>query len=249
MSYDVIIAGAGSAGAILASRLSEDSQCSVLLLEAGPDYADFETMPHDIKYGFGPGLGIIAESHDWGLQATATTQSAPIHIIRGKVMGGSSAVNAQIFLRGIPEDFEHWVNLGNSEWGFEQVLPYYAKLERDRDFVTAIHGTDGPTDVVRYPAESWRPDQAAFYEACLEAGHPDCPDHNQPHTTGVGPFPLNHKDRVRHSTALAYLEPARSRPNLTIQGETQVLRVLFEKQRAVWAGGTPSRRNNTSIWG
>ncbi|MEM7031698.1 MAG: mycofactocin system GMC family oxidoreductase MftG [Chloroflexota bacterium] len=228
MQYDFIIIGAGSAGSILAARLSEDADRSVLLIEAGPDYTSLETLPDDIKYGYATESGIISLSHDWGYQSQPTKTSKPEDVPRGKVTGGSSAVNAQIFLRGIPEDFEAWVAMGLDHWSYEQVLPYYKKLENDFDYDDEFHNNDGPIKVRRYPSDAWRPDQAAFYQACRDAGFPHCPDHNQPESTGVGPFPLNNIDGVRYSTNIGYLNPARHRPNLTIRANTTVEKLIIE---------------------
>lgn len=230
--YDTLIIGSGSAGGVLAARLSQDPDQRVLLLEAGPDYTSADNLPDDLRYGFGTPSGILSLTHDWGYTATPTPVAPPIAIPRGRVIGGSSSVNATIFLRGIPDDFAHWVALGNDSWSWDAVLPYYRKVESDQDYQDEFHGSDGPIPVGRYRADEWLPDQRAWYNACLAAGFPESPDMNRPDTTGVGPYPLNSRDRTRHGTALAYLLPARQRPNLTIRGNATVQRIRFDGRRA-----------------
>jgi len=233
LKYTHIVVGAGSAGAALATRLSEDPERSVLLLEAGPDYPDLETMPVDLKFGWGTGADFVVEDeHNWKYTAKSTAKGPTMDVPRGKVTGGTSAINGQVFLRAIPEDFEYWVSMGNDEWSYEQVLPYYRKLETDTDFSDDFHGTEGPIIVRRHPLDELQPDQAAFYNACVAAGYAENPDHNHPDATGVGPYPLNNPEGIRWITAIGFLSMARHRINLTIRPNCTTRRVLFDDTRA-----------------
>ena len=239
MHYDTIIVGAGAAGAILASRLTEDPDRSVLLLEAGPDFPDLDQLPDEIRYGYGRGRNIWARAFGpdtrfgWGYTARATDALPSLFIPRGKIVGGSSAVNAQVFLRGVPEDYDSWAALGNDRWSYQELLPYFLKNESDPDFDDAYHGADGPIRVRRFREDELGAEHRAFYEACRAAGYRDYPDYNAPDGSGVGPVPLNNPDGIRWSTAIGYLASVRDRPNLTILPDSQVQRVLVEGGRAV----------------
>jgi choline dehydrogenase len=204
----------------------------VLLLEAGPDYPDVNYLPDDLRHGYSSGPA-AAGPHMWGYVATATAQqSQPMPIPRGKVTGGSSAVNGTILLRGLPEDFDQWASWGNPEWAFGQVLPYFRKMECDLDFRGDFHGSHGPIPVRRYTRQALLPVQEAFYQACLDAGFPIDPDMNHPQSTGVGFWPLNNIDGLRISTALAYLNPARHRLNLTIRPNALACQIVFQGMQA-----------------
>ena len=134
---------------------------------------------------------------------------------------------------GVPQDYDAWASAGNDQWSFQRLLPFFRKLEADADFGGDFHGTDGPIPVRRFKPDEWHADQRAFYDACRNAGHPDCPDHNDPDSTGVGPTPLNNPGGIRWNTSMGYLDQARHRPNLTIRGDCLVHRVLFREHRAV----------------
>lgn len=222
--YDVIVVGAGSGGSVVAARVTEDPHIRVLLVESGPDYPNVEALPEDLR---NVNHGSFFD-HDWKLRYQPSSTSRVIAFARGRVTGGSSAVNTAIALRGMPSDYDEWASLGCPSWSWEKVLPAFIRLENDLDFGQSdIHGGSGPLPVRRHTRDELVPYQAAFLDACAELGYPSCADHNDPSLTGYGPHPMNKRGTLRISTAIAYLGPARDRPNLAIRPDTDVRRVTF----------------------
>jgi predicted dehydrogenase (TIGR03970 family) len=233
MKYDVVIVGGGAAGSVLASRLAENANTSVLLLEAGPDYPDPANLPDEVKFGHTRFAESPDSKHNWALRGTITEEQGEIHVAQGKVIGGGSSINGQAMQRGFPEDFDYWSSLGNDEWSYAKVLAYFRKSEHDLDIRDDFHGTDGPMPVRRRQSGPWPDIQKAFHAACLQAGFGTTEDTNGPNPSGVGVCPSNNLDGVRMSTALTHLNPVRHRLNLTVRGGVLVRKVLFTGLKAV----------------
>ena len=226
--YDYLIVGAGSAGCVLASRLSEDPTVRVGLIEAGP--RDSSVLIHCPA-----GLALLAQTGaaNWGFETVPQPglNGRRGYQPRGKVLGGSSSVNAMIYARGHRADYDSWAAEGNPGWSFDEVLPYFKRAEHNERGADAFHGTGGPLNVadLRSPGR-WR---ERFVQAGMQAGYPHNRDFNGAEQEGFGPYQVTHRNGERFSAAKAYLTPHLGRPNLEVLTGTQVLRVRFEGRRAV----------------
>ena len=231
--FDYLIVGGGSAGAVLASRLSEDPQVQVGLLEAGG--ADSSVLIHCPA-----GLALLANPQwptyrqvNWAFETVPQggLNGRKGYQPRGKVLGGSSSINAMIYARGHRSDYDHWAAEGNPGWAYEDVLPWFKRAEHNERGADAFHGTGGPLNVM--DLRSPNPHGKAFIEAGIQAGYTANPDFNGVELEGIGPYQVTHRNGERYSAAKAYLTPHLSRPNLKVITGAQATRVLMEGRQAV----------------
>ena len=230
-AFDVIVVGSGGSGAPLAARLSEDPTRRVLVLEAGPAPRTRREYPPELLDASTVQGAMPGYPYNWSYLGNLTPD-LPYLVARGRILGGSTALNGAYFIRATPEDFASWAEVGGADWEYEAVLPALRRLERDIAFGDgALHGDDGPMPVERASLTDRL--GAAFVDAALELGFAEEPDKNVPGDPGVGPVPSSLHRGMRWNTALAYLLPALERPNLEVRGDARVARVLVEGGRAV----------------
>ncbi len=226
-TYDFIIVGAGSAGCVLANRLTASCKHKVLLLEAGPD-----SRHPWLRIPLGYGKLFKDRRFNWCYQTEPQPDCAGRNIVapRGRVLGGSSAINGLVYIRGQAQDFDHWRQLGNIGWGFDDVLPYFRKSEDNERGADAWHGTGGPLGVSdlrdRHPlAQAW-------VEGAVQCGYPRNADFNGAAQEGAGLYQTTMRGGVRSSTAAAFLAPVRNRANLHVVSQALATRILFDGRRA-----------------
>ena len=225
---DYVIVGGGSTGCVLAARLSEDPDRTVLLLEEGP--RDLNPYIHIPGAYYKTAQGSLLKRFPWEPTDAQGQQEQPT-MVQASVLGGGSSVNAMIYIRGNPDDYTKWEELGAAGWGYDDVLPYFTKAENNNRFCNATHGIDGPLGVS--DVDHIHPLTRAWLQACQQMNMPLNPDFNSGDPAGCGLYQITARSNRRSSAATAYLRPARKRKNLSVRTKARVTRVLIEKGRAV----------------
>ncbi len=240
MTFDYIIVGAGSAGCVLANRLSENPENSVLLIEAGGKDSKMEIH---IPAGYAK---LHRTEVDWGYYTEPQEHilNRKMYLPRGKVMGGCSSTNAMAYVRGNKEDYNDWAKLGNDGWSYDAILPFFKKSENNQDIQNDFHGNSGELNV-EFSKNFKTPFSQAFIESCIETGFSQNQDYNGDQQAGTGRFQFNIKNGKRHSAVDAFLNPIKHRKNLTILTNTRIERVLIEKDKAV---GVEVTNKSTGIY-
>jgi choline dehydrogenase len=224
---DYILVGAGSAGCVLANRLTENPDATVVLLEAG-GADDHPEIRIPARW-----WNLLGTPIDWGYRSEPQDhlKNRVLTFNRGKVLGGSSSINAMVYIRGYRWDYDHWAELGAAGWSYTDVLPYFKKAENQERGANEFHGVGGPLNVSDIPQVS--PIAPVFIQACLQWGLPLNDDFNGADQEGVGWYQVTQKNGERHSTVDGYLKPALARPNLSIETQAHVTRILFSGRRAI----------------
>ncbi len=240
--YDFIIVGAGSAGSAIASRLSENPKARVLVLEAGGTQIGPNVENPSLWFT------LLGSDIDWGY----TTIPQPglnnrvVYEPRGKIIGGTSQLYLMMHIRGHPEDYNNWSKLGNPGWSYQEVLPYFKKMEDQEDHTSDLTGQGGPLHIINPKNHEYHPLSPLFLEACAELGYTPTDDFNGPQMEGYGWHHVNiGKDGKRNSDAVAYLIPALTRPNLTLFHHCQATRLIFDGRRCVGVEYVQNDRTKT----